>query len=104
MNLTEVIVAASVLLSACSGAAQLGASSAQAMANSRSQAAAVEQIEAQLLAVAPVLQRQLSLAAGGEQVQLVLTGAGNLRRSRLLHPAAFGLCGLAAQEGHDAPL
>ena len=55
MNLTEVIVAATVFLGACSGAAQMGASSAEAMSSSRTRAAALEQIEAQVLAVAPLM-------------------------------------------------
>jgi len=55
MNLAEVIVAATVFLGACSGAAQMGASSAQAMSSSRTRAAALEQIEAQVLAVGPLL-------------------------------------------------
>lgn len=56
MSLTEVIVAASVFLSACGGAARIGASSAAAMTQSRDRAAALEQIEAQFLAAPPLLQ------------------------------------------------
>lgn len=133
MNLAEVIVAATLLLSASSGAAQMGSASAAALQRSRVQAAAVEQIEAQFLASAPLiaaaaaqhapepgadcaaaaqwmqqqlqgglpplpagLQRQLSIAASGEQVQMLIAASGSLRRTRLLHPAAFGLCGQAA--------
>jgi len=55
MNLVEVIVASSLFLSACGGAAQIGSSSAQAMAQSRSRSGAMESIEVQLLAVNPVL-------------------------------------------------
>ncbi|MBM5798169.1 MAG: hypothetical protein FJ051_09220 [Cyanobacteria bacterium M_surface_9_m1_291] len=55
MNLIEVIVAASVFLGACSGAAQMGASSAAAMTSSRARTEALEQIEAQLLAVGPLI-------------------------------------------------
>ncbi|MEB3235406.1 MAG: hypothetical protein VKM98_08255 [Cyanobacteriota bacterium] len=55
MNLTEVIVAATVFLGACSGAAQMGATSAAAMTSSRARAAALEQIEVQVLAVAPLM-------------------------------------------------
>ena len=58
MNLAEVIVSASIFLGACSGAAQLGASSAQAMTQGRLQAQALASVEAQLLAVAPLLQTQ----------------------------------------------
>ena len=58
MNLAEVIVSASIFLGACSGAAQLGASSAQAMTQGRLQAKALASVEAQLLAVAPLLQTQ----------------------------------------------
>ena len=129
MNLAEVIVAASVFLGVCSSTAQMGALSAHAMAESRTRAAASEQIQAQFFAVAPViragvpatsnsatsncglaagamqqqlerglpplgpgLQRQLSLAAGGEQVVLTISAPGGLRRQRLLTPAAYGLC------------
>ncbi|MBU6250592.1 MAG: hypothetical protein KGO47_05430 [Cyanobacteria bacterium REEB417] len=127
MNMAEVIVASSLFLSACGGAAQIGSSSAQAMAQSRHQFDVMETIEAQLLAVAPVLQgavhdgpahdcgsaaqwmqqqlasalpplshgveRQLSLAAGGQQVMLVLRAPNGLRRERLYSPVGFGLCG-----------
>ena len=55
MNLPELIVAASVFLGACSGAAQMGAASAGAMTQSRTRTAALEQIEAQFLAAAPVI-------------------------------------------------
>lgn len=55
MNLTEVIVAASVFLGACSGAAQMSAASAAAISQSRLRAAALEQIEVQFLAAAPVI-------------------------------------------------
>lgn len=142
MSLTEVIVAATVFLGACSGAAQMGAASAQAMTQQRQQAQQLEQIEAQLLAAAPVIRaalaeapqplgsgtcaaaaewmqiqleaglpaagsglgRQLSLSASGEQVQLTVQGAGDLRRQRLFSPAAFGLCGAAVVEASDASL
>lgn len=56
MNLAEVMVASAVFLGACSGAAQMGASSAAAMALSRQRSAALEQFELQVLAVDPVLQ------------------------------------------------
>ena len=137
MNLAEVIVAASLLLSASSGAAQMGSASTAALQRSRLQAAAVEQIEAQFLASAPLiaaaaaqhapepsagcaaaaqwmqqqlqaglpplaagLQRQLSVDASGEQVQMLIAGSGSLRRTRLLHPVAFGLCGLEEAPAH----
>jgi hypothetical protein len=143
MNLAEVIVASSLFLGACGGAAQIGSSSAQAMAQSRHRIDVMETIEAQLLAVAPVLQgaahdgpahdcggaaqwmlqqlasalpplppgveRQLSLAGGGQQVMLVLRGPDGLRRERLYSPVGFGLCGGPAdvsqftQESGDAP-
>ena len=130
MSLAEVIVAASVFLGVCSGSAQMSALSASAMAESRARAAASEQIEAQFLAVAPViragvsvtsscaaaagamrqqlelglpplgpgLQRQLSLAAGDEQVILAFSAPGGLRRQRLLTPAAYGLCAAVDSE------
>lgn len=56
MNLVEVVAAASVFLGACSGAAQLGAASTQAMQHTRWQQQAVEQSEAQFLAAPAVLQ------------------------------------------------
>lgn len=79
MNLVDVIVASSLLLGACGGAAQMGSSSAQAMAHSRSRLEALENLEAQLLAVPPVLQaaaaagqdRDCSSAARWMQQQLV---------------------------------
>lgn len=64
MNLVEVVVAASVFLGACSGAAQLGASSTQALQQSRLQQASVEHSESQFLAV-PVLVRGAPQAVGG---------------------------------------
>ena len=142
MSLLEVIVASSVFLGACSGAAQIGAASAQAITQQRQQSQQLEQIEAQLLAVAPVMQaaraeapqglvgsdcgavaawmqdrlaadlppagagleRQLSLSAAGDAVQLTLAVPGGPQRQRLFSPAAFGLCGNAAEEAGDAPL
>ncbi|MFZ9620148.1 MAG: hypothetical protein ACO289_03005 [Prochlorococcaceae cyanobacterium] len=61
MNLAEVIVAATLLLGASSAAAQMGSASTAALQRSRLQAAAVEQIEAQFLASAPLI----AAAAGG---------------------------------------
>ena len=55
MNLIEVLVASALFLGACSGAAQMGASSAQAMTQSRQQEQLQEQIEAQFLAAASLL-------------------------------------------------
>ena len=49
MNLPELIVASAVFLGACSGAAQMSASSAQAMTLGRHRGAAIETIEAQFL-------------------------------------------------------
>jgi hypothetical protein len=134
MSLAEVIVAAAVFLGACSGAAQMGASSAEAMTQQRQQAQQLEQIEAQFVAVAPLLRaarseapepggdcaaaaqwmqaaleaalpplepglnRQLSLSASGEQLQLTVAAGGKLQRQRLYSPAAFGLCGAPAAE------
>lgn len=125
MNLCEVIVASAIFLGACSGAAQMGASSAEAMTASRQRGAVLEQIEAQFLAVDPVLrvaaapaslkcadaalwmrqhldqglppladglQRQMSLSVSGEQVQLIVGDGSSLQRTRLLSPAAHGLC------------
>ena len=58
MNLAEVIIAALIFVGACGGAAQLGASSAQAMTQGRQLALAQAGVEAQLLAVAPLLRAQ----------------------------------------------
>lgn len=55
MNLIEVVVAAALFLGACSGAAQMGASGAQAMTQSRQQGQLHEQVEAQFLAAAAVV-------------------------------------------------
>jgi hypothetical protein len=55
MNLIEVLVASALFLGACSGAAQMGASSAQAMTQGRQQEQLQEQIEAQFLAAASLL-------------------------------------------------
>ncbi len=57
MNLIEVVVAAALFLGACSGAAQMGASSAQAMTQGRLQGQQLEQIEAQFLAAAALLRQ-----------------------------------------------
>ncbi len=57
MNLIEVVVAAALFLGACSGAAQMGASSAQAMTQGRQQGQLQEQIEAQFLAAAALLRQ-----------------------------------------------
>ena len=57
MNLIEVVVAAALFLGACSGAAQMGASSAQAMTQGRLQGQQQEQIEAQFLAAAALLRQ-----------------------------------------------
>ncbi len=57
MNLIEVVVAAALFLGACSGAAQMGASSAQAMTKGRLQGQQLEQIEAQFLAAAALLRQ-----------------------------------------------
>ena len=57
MNLIEVVVAAALFLGACSGAAQMGASSAQAMTKGRQQGQQLEQIEAQFLAAAALLRQ-----------------------------------------------
>ena len=64
MNLVEVVVAASVFLGACGGAAQLGASSTQALQQSRQQQLSVELSESQFLAV-PVLVRGSPQSVGG---------------------------------------
>ena len=129
MNLCEVIVAATVFLGACSGAAQMGSSSAEAMTASRQRSVVLEQIEAQFLAVDPLLrdaappellgcsaaaqwmrqhldqglpplaaglQRQVNLSSSGEEVQVVFVAGDVLKRSRLLSPAAYGLCVAAA--------
>ena len=57
MNLIEVLVAAALFLGACSGAAQMGASSAQAMTQGRQQEQLQEQIEAQFLAAAALVRQ-----------------------------------------------
>lgn len=57
MNLIEVVVAAALFLGACSGAAQMGASSAQAMTKGRLQGQQLELIEAQFLAAAALLRQ-----------------------------------------------
>ena len=89
MNLIEVVMAASIVLGACSGAAQLGTSSAQAMSHSRLQAQRLEQIEAQWLAVAPVLD-----AAEGELDPADCPAAAQWMQQQLqagLPPLAAGL-------------
>ncbi|MFM1812153.1 MAG: hypothetical protein RLZZ336_1091 [Cyanobacteriota bacterium] len=55
MNLVDVVVASALFLGACSGAAQMGASSAQAMTQVRRQGQLQEQVEAQFLAAAALL-------------------------------------------------
>jgi hypothetical protein len=74
MNLPEVIVAASVFLGACSGAAHMGAATAGAMTQQRQQVQQLEQIEAQFLAAAPVI-----------------------HAAQAAEPAASGDCAAAAQ-------
>jgi len=61
MNLVEVVVAAALFLGACGGAAQMGASSAEAMTQGRRRGLQQEQIEAQFLAAAALL-RQVDAA------------------------------------------
>ena len=88
MNLPEVIVASGVFLAACSGAAQMGASSAQAMALGRQRSDLLEQIELQFLAVAPVLR------AAQPAVPLGCPAAARLMQQQLaqgLPPLAPGL-------------
>ena len=55
MNLIEVVVASALFLGACGGAAQMGASSAEAMTQGRRLGLQHEQIEAQFLAAAALL-------------------------------------------------
>jgi hypothetical protein len=55
MNLVEVVVASALFLGACGGAAQMGASSAEAMTQGRRRGLQHEQIEAQFLAAAALL-------------------------------------------------
>ena len=63
MTLTEVLVSASLFLGVCSGAAQMGAGTTRAMTASRERAAVLEQIEAQFLAVAPVIHAGVTVSS-----------------------------------------
>jgi len=79
MNLIEVVVAAALFLGACSGAAQMGASSAQAMTKGRLQGQQLEQIEAQFLAAAALL-RQVEPSS---DLNLTCDAAAQLLQSQL---------------------
>lgn len=80
MNLVEVVVATSLFLGACSGAAQMGAASAQAMNQARQQGQLQEQIEAQFLAAGALVHQlepasEHSCAAAAQQLQSALAAA-----------------------------
>jgi hypothetical protein len=80
MNLIEVVVAAALFLGACSGAAQMGASSAQAMTQGRQQEQLQEQFEAQFLAAAALLRQaepspDLTCATAAQQLHSQLVAA-----------------------------
>lgn len=116
MNLTEVLVAATVLAISASASLQVGAAAGQWSARAEQQRLAHNALEAELLAVQAQLQQLAgepvaadcdaaadwlvahlpALERDGAGVRLRLQAAGGLERQRWYDPAALGLCGVAS--------
>jgi hypothetical protein len=113
MNLTELLVAATVLAISASGSLQVGAAAGQWSVRAEQQRLAHNALEAELLAVQAQLQQLAgepvaadceaaadwlvahlpALERDGAGVRLRLQAAGGLERQRWYDPAALGLCG-----------
>ena len=116
MNLTELLVAATVLAISASASLQVWAAGGQWSVRAEQQRQQHTALEAELLAVQAELQqlagepvaadcqaaadwlvaRLPALERDGSGVGLRLQGAGGLERRRWYDPAALGLCGVSA--------
>lgn len=117
MNLTELLVAATVMAISASASLQVWASGSQWSVRAEQQRQQHTALETELLAVQAQLQQLAgtpvaadcqaaadwlvahlpALARDGQGVRLRLQGPGGLERQRWYDPAALGLCGVEGE-------